>query len=262
MEVFTCEFCNKQYKRKHYYNNHIVNCRLHKVCKNSSKSYDTKNIDIDNIDFDKMNINNDNLFKLLVGLTTKYEKLQSDYNELKKFTNVSKNKLNVIDYLNTNLSCKEFDFNDFCKSISLNFCNSYLDIIFKNDYVIGVSQIIINEIEKIKLENIYNLPIYAFNHKDGILYIYDNTIFSWIQINDKYLKTLIKEVSKNLLKAFLIWKNENETHFLQEQFSEIYVLNMKKVIGNNFDNRNKDIMIKNHIYKHIKVSIKNIFEIN
>ena len=71
MEVFTCEFCNKQYKRKYYYNNHIVNCRLHKVCKNSSKSYDTKNMDIDNIDFDKMNINNDNLFKLLVGLTTK-----------------------------------------------------------------------------------------------------------------------------------------------------------------------------------------------
>ena len=74
MEIFTCQFCNKTYKRKYYYNNHIINCKLHKICKNSSKTYDTKELEINSIQFDKININEQNLFKLLVGLTSKYEK--------------------------------------------------------------------------------------------------------------------------------------------------------------------------------------------
>tara|TARA_Y100000389_G_scaffold69001_1_gene65577 strand:+ start:30420 stop:31205 length:786 start_codon:yes stop_codon:yes gene_type:complete len=261
MEIFTCQFCNKTYKRKYYYNNHIINCKLHKICKNSSKTYDTNELEINSIQFDKININEQNLFKLLVGLTSKYEKLQNDYDELKKFTNISKNKLNIIDYLNTNFSCREFDFTDFCNYISSQFNHYNLELVFKNDYVLGVSQIIIDFIEKIKLQNKYHLPLYAFNHRNGILYIYDNTNFSWTQMTEKYLNILIKEINKKLLSLFLIWKNNNENQFIDDQFSEIYVLNMKKVIGNNFDNRNKDIMIKNNIYKHIKNPIKNLFEI-
>ena len=80
-------------------------------------------------------------------------------------------------------------------------------------------------------------------------------------MTEKYFNILIKEINKKLLTLFLIWKNNNEHQFIDDQFSEIYVLNMKKIIGNNFDNRNKDIMIKNNIYKHIKLPIKNIFEI-
>ena len=218
--------------------------------------------DVDSIEFDKMTITNENLFKLLINLTNKYEKLQNDYNELKKFTNYNKNKLNVIDHLNNNFQCNIFDYNDFCKKLSHDFNINDLECVFKNDYVNGCAQIIINFIEKIKFENIHNLPIYAFNHKDGILYIYDKSLSSWTQINEKYLTILIKEINKNLLNHFLQWKNDNEKYFLDEQFSEIYILNMKKIIGNNFDKKNKDIMIKNIIYKHIKVCIKNVFEIS
>jgi len=296
MEIYTCQYCNKKYKRKNYYNNHILNCRIHKICKNPPKIYnipsqtqskkstiihdttDTENCseteivrenqgvtqqvtDVDSIEFDKMTITNENLFKLLINLTNKYEKLQNDYNELKKFTNYNKNKLNVIDHLNNNFQCNIFDYNDFCKKLSHDFNINDLEFVFKNDYVNGCAQIIINLIEKIKFENIHNLPIYAFNHKDGILYIYDKSLSSWTQINENYLTILIKELNKNLLNNFLQWKNNNEKYFLDEQFSEIYILNMKKIIGNNFDKKNKDIMIKNIIYKHIKVCIKNIFEI-
>ena len=105
-----------KYKRKNYYNNHILNCRIHKICKNPPKIYnipiqtqpekstiihhttqtDKKNdseivrenqgetqgvTDVDSIEFDKMTITNENLFKLLINLTNKYEKLQNDYNE-------------------------------------------------------------------------------------------------------------------------------------------------------------------------------------
>ena len=94
-----------------------------------------------------------------------------------------------------------------------------------------------------------------------VFYIYDNTNFSWTQMTEKYFNILIKEINKKLLSLFLIWKNDNENQFIDDQFSEIYVLNMKKVIGNNFDKRNKDVMIKNNIYKHIKNPIKNVFEI-
>ena len=132
--------------------------------------------------------------------------------------------------MNTNFSCREFDFTDFCNYISSQFNHYNLQLVFKNDYVLGVSQIIIDFIEKIKLQNKYHLPLYAFNHKNGILYIYDNTNFSWTQMTEKYFNILIKEINKKLLSLFLIWKDYNENQFIDDQFSEIYVLNMKKLL--------------------------------
>tara|TARA_Y100000992_G_scaffold69024_1_gene43105 strand:- start:12985 stop:13770 length:786 start_codon:yes stop_codon:yes gene_type:complete len=261
MEIYTCHYCNKKYKRKYYYNNHIIQCKSHNLCKNNNNIYDTKSIDNDSIEFDKININTENLFKLFINLTNKYDKLQKDYNELKQFSNVNKNKLDIIQYLNNNFLCRDYDFTDFCQDLSNNIIISDLEFIFKHDYVNGIGNILINFIEKIKFKNINHIPLYGFNHKDGIIYIYDNTQLSWIQMNEKFLNYLIKQIDKVILKLFLEWKINNENKFLDEQFSEIYVLNMKKIVGNNYDKRNKNIMIKNIIYKHIRVSIKNVFEL-
>ena len=44
----------------------------------------------------------------------------------------------------------------------------------------------------------------------------------------------------------------------RELFGEAYIINMKKVIGANFEKKNKEIMIKNKLYKHLKQNMKNI----
>ena len=39
---------------------------------------------------------------MVILLYNKYEKLESDYTELKKYVAITKNKINILDYLNEN----------------------------------------------------------------------------------------------------------------------------------------------------------------
>lgn len=248
MTTYYCQYCSKKYIRKNAFNNHLLSCRFHKICKLSENSGE-------NINIESMNININNVYKLLIDLHNKYDKLEADYNELKKYVVIIKNKINIIDYLNQNISCIEFDYIDFINSIVIGF--EELDILFKKDYVDGIFQMIINTIERLRL-NDTNIPIKAFNHKDGILYIYLKSTRQWNIIDEQNINYLIKNFDKKILTLFLDWKVKNENSMDEEQFSQIYILNMKKVVGGNYDGKNKKILIKNKLYKYLRVNLKNV----
>lgn len=273
--TYSCQYCKKSYIRKSAYNTHLGNCKFHKLCKTNANDVidsviDRSSIVSENININTMNINIDNIFKILINLHNKYEKLETDYNELKKYVNITKNKINIIDYLNQHCLHDSFDFINFMNSITIGF--SELDIIFKKDYVEGIFQIIVNVIEKMRGDGLSNIPIKAFTHKDGILYIYfkpenDNESKNesdhergnkkWCVMSEEYLLKFIKYFDKKILTLFLEWKAKNELTMDKDLFSEIYILNMKKVLGGNFENKNKKIMIKNKLYKYLRVNIKN-----
>ena len=90
MATLCCSFCNKTYIRKAAYNNHIEKCKLHYYCKNSKPQ---PSINIEDITIENMPINNESIFKLLINLQNKYEKLQEDYDELKKYVINKKSKI-------------------------------------------------------------------------------------------------------------------------------------------------------------------------
>tara|TARA_B100000579_G_scaffold167398_1_gene136113 strand:- start:2 stop:658 length:657 start_codon:yes stop_codon:yes gene_type:complete len=205
-----------------------------------------------NINFDA---NLENVYKLLIDLHNKYDKLQTEYDELKKYVNITKNKINVIEYLNKNFDLSDFDFIQFMNSIQIT--NQQLEIVFKNDYVDGIIQILTDKIDKFREKNI-NIPITAFSNKDGVLYIYLKDESSWVIMDENYLIRFIKYFNKNLLELFGQWKENNQHSMDYEDFCSSYVRNMKKVIGGNFEKKNKDIMIKNKLYKYLKVNIKDI----
>lgn len=203
------------------------------------------------------NIGNIDIPKILVDLYNKYERLEAEHNELKKYVQITKNKINIIDYLNANYTTNYVDFIEFINNIEIG--NNELDIIFKKDYVDGICEIFsnyasgLNDLGK-------NISIKAFSNKDGVLYIYMNqdSDGNWCTMNEEYLNKFIKSFDKKILKKFLEWKTHNAVHMDYDLYSELYILNMKKVIGGNFENKNKKAMIKNKIYKSLKVNLKNI----
>tara|TARA_E500000178_G_scaffold352340_2_gene415558 strand:- start:917 stop:1798 length:882 start_codon:yes stop_codon:yes gene_type:complete len=287
MTTYTCHFCSKLYKRKSCFNNHLEKCRLHKYCRNNNldnnldnhdnvSSINFNNIKIDdsvnnnNIDLQNISFSNENIFKLLVVLFNKYEKLEADYNELKSFVNVSKSKINIIDYLNKNYDSLKIDYKSFINTINID--REELEIIFKHDYVDGFIQILINYIEKYKYNNrqeydevsnnsnnnIYDLPIKCFNHKEGEIYIYLNDA-KWCIMNDDNICYMIKYFNKRLMNNFLTWKNENSDKIEKDDnFCQTYIKNMKKVMANNFVKKNVNLLIKNKLYKLLKINFKNL----
>ena len=243
---FQCVYCNKIYIRKHAYNNHLTKCKFYK-----SRS----NIIIkEEPDKNNLNIDNSTIFKLLIDLTNKYEKLESDYNELKKFVETNKKKVDILTYLNNNFNFNHFDFHDFINSISIE--KKELEFIFQKDYVDGIVNIILNKIEE--LDNNIQLPLKGFSTKEGILYIYLKSNNGWLQLTNEELNKTIKYFNKNILNEFRVWKNEMQTKMNEDDYSEICILNMKKVLGGNFHNKNPNILIKNKLYKNIKTNVKSI----
>ena len=249
-----CNYCNKTYIRKSAFNNHLAKCRFHKFCRTNDES-----IKIDeNTPIESIPINNDSLFQMLIMLHNKYEKLEKDYNLLKNHVYNTKKKINIINYLNENYKPNNnFDFLKFTNAINIRI--EELELIFKQDYIDGIVNIIINAIEILKTENNI-IPLKAFNHKEYELYIYDNNCETWKIMEANDLTIFIKYFDKKILNLFLEWKIENQKKMNvdYDKYSEIYILNMKKVLGQNFENKDKKTIIKNKLYKHLRINLKNI----
>ena len=53
--------------------------------------------------------------------------------------------------------------------------------------------------------------------------------------------------------------NGTETKTMRpDDFSEIYILNMKKVLGGNYDSKNLNNLLKIRLYKNSKINVKSI----
>ena len=252
---YQCKYCNKIYIRKYAYNNHFEKCKFYKsrctIIKEENSGF-LNNINNNNINETNINLSNSTIYKLLIDLTNKYEKLQKDYDELKKFVETNKKKVTIITYLNNNFNFDDFDFYDFIKSISVT--QEDLEIIFKKDYLDGIITIILNKIDK--LEN--NVPLKGFNTKENILYIYLKSLKSWVQMSSEELQKTVKYFSKNILNQFSKWEIETKKTMRPDDFSEIYILNMKKVLGGSYDSKNLHNLLKSRLYKNIKTNVRNI----
>ena len=248
---YCCAYCNKRYIMKSAYNNHLIRCKL----ANFSSKYDNtmKNESLGlSIDSLKQNMNINNLFAIVIMLYNKYEKMEADYNDLKKYIAIVKNKINNVDYLNQHYS-SGLAISQFLDSIIFN--QETLNKIFKYDYVDGIFNILIDTIECLNSQHML-IPIKCFSNKENVLYMFDGSV--WSIMDDINLRKFIKYFDKKILTQFVLWKTDAEKLFDTDTFGEIYIQNMKKVIGGNFEKKNPVLMIKNRLYKHLKVDLKNI----
>jgi hypothetical protein len=267
---FICTYCKKIYIRKTSYNNHLIKCKLCRFSSNcgkteleaesvkpESESVKPESESVVTMDSLKKDLTIHNLFAMVIMLYNKYEKLENEYTELKKYVNVTKNKINILDYLNENFKHDFMNMDAGGTNITkfideLVIGEDQLQKIFKYDYVDGIFNIICDYINvKGSL-----VPIKCFNTKENVLYIFDGEL--WLIMDDNYLRKFIKSFDKKILTKFVEWKKIAEKTIDPEIFGEIYIQNMKKVIGGNYEKKNPASMIKNRLYKHLKVDLKSI----
>lgn len=242
---YICLHCQKIYKRKNCRDKHSVLCKF----KHNKRDMIDNNSNCSN------NASISDLYTIIVDLSLKYDKLQADYDLLSNYIKQKKRKINIIEWLNIN--CKpDISYNSWFDSIQL--VNKHLEYIFDYDFVDGVLYIL-QEILNIENEG---LPIKAFDHKDGILYIYeeyndDDLQGGWHIMTGETFQKLIRNISLKLMALFKIWQDENSDKMENEKFAELYISNLKKVMGKT-DYNTQYNKIRNKLYKYLKVSLKNI----
>ncbi len=270
---WTCQICSKKYIRKCAFDKHYLLCRFE-----SEKQLVTN--------YKVPNISNEKLYLLLVDLSNKYDKLQEDYNELKKYVTIKKKNINILEHLNLNYTDDYFiDFKKFIEIISekivnnscyekvtksgeeRDFSNCYLNYIFDLNFINGMvkilTELIICEREK------KNIPIKAFQQKDElyILVYQDNGEKKWIIIDYNNFKEFIVIIHKKIINLFSKWQKSINYKINDEHFNKIYIDNMKKMLGQSKvgcgPHGDVYLTIKNKLLKNICENFKNLisFEI-
>ena len=300
-KIWSCNICNKKYIRKNAFDKHYLLCKFENDNK-IIKSSELKLLD-SNLDTCDFNISNQKLYLLILDLSNKYNKLQTDYDELKKYLVQKKKKLNIIEYLNDNCIIDYITFDDLINNIifdkldsnnnidltnSRDYNNIYLNYIFENNFINGIVKIICELI--ISLREKKKIGVKVFDQKDE-MYIYINKTSEfnqildedmcenidvdknaneesdkkWIIIDYANFKKFIIKIHKKLINLFSIWQKSVEYKIKDEHFNNIYIENMKKILGQSKvgcgSHGDIYLTIKHKLQKTLSENIKNIISL-
>ena len=240
--VYTCKTCQKEYKSKESFLRHENFCEMiHKSKREKDKELE---------DFDTIPTIKD-LFNITKELIVKYEKLQKDHNNLKQLVYKKQKKINVIDWLNNNITNIE-NFDKWYNN--LNFKIDHLEFIFNFGNIDGLIEIL-----NIIITDKNIIPIKCFGEKENTFYIYTQN-HNWRIITNDELILFIKTLNKNITNLFGIWQENNKHKLDDEKFKEEYIFKMQKVIGKNISFEMEFLKIKNKLYKFLKTNIKTLIE--
>ena len=263
---YKCVLCKKEYKLKSNYTKHTLFCEtINKTQHERIRENDT----------DKMPTMRE-MYSILLEVTAKYSQLEKKMEEMTKWTEIKKRKLNVIEWLNeTNLST--ISFNEWSSS-NIIITRKHLDIMFKHDYIHGCIEIIK---DLLSLTDLNKLPLKSFNQKENTLFIAtldtsnckeegndnDNhknkessSDIKWEIMSDKIFIEFISKISKQLLTEFIKWQKENTDKIYEDEFSNKYAVNFQKILGGNNTQEYNNSRIKKELYKYLKMNLKNIIE--
>jgi hypothetical protein len=175
--------------------------------------------------------------------------LKMEIANLKTHVRTQKKKIPIIDILNKNFTPTE----DYNKFMDIQIDRANLEYIFTNDLVSGILEILKTQLDLIE----ENCPIQAFDQKDNKIYGF-NEDNKWELISIENFDKIIFRITKNILTEFKVWQDEHKKELYSEDFSVIYLKNIKKVMGGNISRTTFNKKIYNNLYHCLKKTLTNI----
>jgi len=265
--MHTCLYCHREYQRKVYFERHVTACQF------LSKSNKDRQLDLEETS-DTPSIRD--LYKIIMELASKCSQLEEQMKEVTKWTNIKKQKLNIINWLNENkihhLSPSQHSseinnngciyFNDLLNTIKIS--QDDLNVLFETDYTGGVMHILKRHLTNSDTNSDNWSPLYAFTSKVNTLYVYiENEIDNkreWVLCSNDYYTKLMHLLDKQFMGAFIQWQNENKHKGSSDDFALLYSKNIKKIMGGQFTREQLYSRIKKEIYNYIQRDPPNILE--
>lgn len=240
MSANKCPYCTKEYSRKSSLNKHVL------LCDFLDKSKQEKKIE-------EEEINNLPSYKELVTivqeLALKNNRLEEKLSQMEKWIETKKKRINVIQWLNQH-TVPSITYTTWCQQIKVTSQN--LTHLFDNT----ISDTAIKVIQ----ENLHDiLPIYAFDQKTNVFYIFVDGV--WTEMSNINLSNLLIKIQKRLLEEIDIWRISNQSQLMiNDKMSDTYNKTIMKLMNINSVQDGTVGKIKTGMYQMIKVDIKNMIE--
>jgi hypothetical protein len=240
-----CVYCGKSYKKKVNLEKHVNLCEL----LNNSKKKSAVVEDIDEIPSQRK------MYQILLELGNQFNKLEEKVDELNKWVIKKKKKLNVIQWLNENMTPNSI-FDNLIEKIIIT--EEDVQYLFKNSFV--------DTLNVLFSRNIYNLsenayPIFAFVQKSNIFYVYENGDAGWVELSREALIKFLNKVYMKLFRAFVQYKKDNSDKIHNDEaFSILCDKTSLKIM--NIDFRQESILgkIRANMYLRMKTDMKAFVE--
>ena len=240
-----CPHCLRTYQRKVYFDRHVGLCQMLSKTKHERLMEVEEQADTPTLR---------DLYAAVMGLTEKYSQLEKKYTELSKYASIKKQKLNIVDWLNVNFGNQAIDYSLWFKSIDIQ--QEELEVLFKTDYVGGVMALL----QQLLPLDDEKRPIRAFTTKDGVFYLYNQAENCWELADADTFQKLMFSIDKQFMAAFVQWQNENKHRMQQCEFSDIYIQNVKKIMGGHNTREQLYSRIKKELYTYLRAELPTMIE--
>jgi hypothetical protein len=240
-----CVNCNKTYSRQSAYDKHKIFC-------NES---DPNTIKLDNID-------TLTLHEIVIELVKSNNKLRKDVEELKRWVHTKKRKIIILDWLNENYVNNKKplqNYKDFMSKCVIT--RESLEIIFKTNIIDGIQEILNTYIQNIDQDQDQDqvLPLISFDQKDNAIYVF-NEKNKWQLLSTTDFANIFSQLLKSIMEEYYKWKTENEANLYDEEFSDIYLQNTKKILGGDMSIDKQREKVHRNLYKYLKKNLQNTTE--
>ena len=243
-----CIYCGKSYIKRTNLDKHIVICELlHKRNKSSLIIEDEE----ESLPSQKK------LFQLLIELGQKYNRLEEKVNELNKWFLKKKKKINILEWLNDNITTNIL-FDSVIDKIIIN--EDDIRILLENSF-----NDVLNEIFS---RTIYNFnenenPIFAFVQKVNVFYIFDlvDDKKIWVEISRDIFVKFLNKVQMKIIKAFYDYKQSKSDDIrCSDAYSIKFDKAIVKIMSIEFNQESILSKVKSMMFAKMKTDMKSLVE--
>lgn len=243
-----CEYCGKTYTRKTSHIKHTILCEVFHKSKREKICEKEESSDIPTTE---------KLYEIIQELALKYKIMENKLDDMQKWVDKKKKKINVIQWLNTNVKPK-YTYSDWFQSITAT--EEHLEILIEQNITQTVEALINTNFNPTAGKK--DDPIYCFVQKVNIFYMHDDTKSEWRQMTSDELVLLSKKVHSRILNALCEWHKKNLDKINQsDKMAILYNKTLIKLMSVSFTQDSVYLSkMKTSLHNCLKTDLTNIIE--
>ena len=179
-----CVNCGKSYKKRENLAKHLVLCDF---LRKKSLEEDEQIVPSQRV-----------MYQLLIELGQKYNKLEQQMEEMSKWVSKKKKKINVIDWLNSNI-IPNITFDSFME-VRIGFQDTDMDFVMSSSFYDVMHQTFSRNLFEME-----DIPIFAFTQKTNMLYVFQDKKMGWIELSREKMVKWFNKMHMQFVSAFYSW---------------------------------------------------------
>lgn len=245
---YCCDTCKKEYTRKSSLDKHRI------LCDFKMKSKREKQIDFE----ESTDIpSHSQLVKIVQELTLKMMKMEEKMEEMQKWVEKKKRKLNIVSWLNSSVT-PTVGFLEWVKTC----------LIIKQEHFENLMEnTLFHTIQFIFEDNLcdkddFVYPIACFLQKNGVFYICEKKedgTPEWRELVLSDMVLILKQIQNGMFRELTKWKVENKQKFDEnDKISILFNKSVIKLTEISFSQDHKLSRIKNSLFNYLKMDLKSV----